>query len=70
MEVRRAVEKEKAGAKYFLTQPVYDDKDIESLKYIKSFLSVPILFGVMPLVSIEMLILYEMSFRVLLFQIG
>ena len=51
VEVRRAVEKEKAGAKYFLTQPVYDDKDIESLKYIKSFLSVPILFGVMPLVS-------------------
>ena len=51
VEVRRAVEKEKAGAKYFLTQPVYDDKDIESLKYIKSFISVPVLFGVMPLVS-------------------
>ena len=50
IDVARA-EKEKAGAKYFLTQPVYDDKDIESLKYIKSFLSVPILFGVMPLVS-------------------
>lgn len=51
VEIKRAVEKEKAGAEFFLTQPVYDDKDIETLKYIKSFLSVPVLFGVMPLVS-------------------
>ena len=36
VEVRRAVEKEKAGAKYFLTQPVYDDKDIESIEMLIS----------------------------------
>lgn len=50
-EIKRALKKENAGAKYFLTQPVFDDSDIEKLKYIKSKLSAKVLVGIMPLVS-------------------
>lgn len=50
-EINRAVMKQDAGAKYFLTQPVFDDADIEKLKYIKSKLTAKVLVGIMPLVS-------------------
>lgn len=50
-EVKRALKKEKAGAKFFLTQPVFANDDIESVKYIASKLSAKVLIGIMPLVS-------------------
>ena len=50
-EVKRCIKKEEAGAEYFLTQPVFSDNDIESLRYIKSKINAKMLVGVMPLVS-------------------
>jgi homocysteine S-methyltransferase len=51
VEVNRAIKKEAAGAKFFLTQPVYSDEDIKKLRYIKSKLKAKVLVGIMPLVS-------------------
>lgn len=53
LEIIRIQKKIDAGAEFFLTQPVYDDKDIETLKYIKSKVNSKILVGIMPLVSIR-----------------
>ncbi len=50
-EVNRAIRKENAGAEFFLTQPVFDNDDIEKLRYIKSKLTAKVLVGIMPLVS-------------------
>lgn len=52
-EINRALKKENAGAKYFLTQPVFDDEDIKILKYIKSKLTAKMLVGIMPFVSLR-----------------
>lgn len=49
--IERMEKKIEAGAKYFLTQPVYSDEDIERLQYIKSKVDTKILCGIMPLVS-------------------
>lgn len=54
LEIERINKKIKAGADFFLTQPVFDNKDIETIKYIKQ--KVPqakILVGIMPLVSLR-----------------
>lgn len=51
LEIQRAIKKQEAGARYFLTQPVFTDEDIEKLKYISSKLSAKVLVGIMPLVS-------------------
>lgn len=51
LEIKRAAAKQNAGAEFFLTQPVFDDDDIEKLKYIKSKLEAKVLVGIMPLVS-------------------
>lgn len=53
LEISRINKKIEAGAQFFLTQPVYDDKDIETLRYIKSRVDTKILVGIMPLVSIR-----------------
>ncbi len=53
LEIERINKKIDAGAEFFLTQPVFDDRDIETLKYIKSRVDTKILVGIMPLVSIR-----------------
>ena len=50
-EIKRILLKKEAGATFFLTQPVYDDKDMETLEYIKRKTGVKMLCGIMPLVS-------------------
>ncbi len=51
-EIERIRLKEEAGAEFFLTQPVYDDKDIAVLRDIKKHISsAKMLVGIMPLVS-------------------
>jgi len=40
-----------AGAKYFLTQPIFTDEDMERIRYIKSKVDTKLLCGIMPLVS-------------------
>lgn len=49
--IERMEKKIEAGAKYFLTQPVYSDEDIKRLDIIKSKVDTKILCGIMPLVS-------------------
>jgi homocysteine S-methyltransferase len=49
--IERMHKKIDAGAKYFLTQPIYSDEDIERIKIIKSKVDTKILCGIMPLVS-------------------
>lgn len=49
--IERMEKKIEAGAKYFLTQPVYSDEDIKRLEMIKSKVDTKILCGIMPLVS-------------------
>jgi len=49
--IERMEKKIEAGAKYFLTQPVYSDEDIRRLEIIKSKVDTKILCGIMPLVS-------------------
>ncbi len=52
LELDRIRRKIEAGAEFFLTQPVYDDKDISTLRYIRKNISCPMLVGIMPLVSL------------------
>lgn len=49
--IERMEQKIKAGAKYFLTQPIYSDEDIDRIRYIKERVETKILCGIMPLVS-------------------
>lgn len=49
--IERIEKKIEAGAKYFLTQPVYSDEDIERLRYIKQKVDTKLLCGIMPFVS-------------------
>lgn len=39
------------GCRYFLTQPIYTDEDVERIRYIKEHVDTRILCGIMPLVS-------------------
>ncbi len=50
-EIERVHKKIEAGAKYFLTQPIFSDEDIEKIKYIKEKTNTKILCGIMPLIS-------------------
>ena len=50
-EINRMKKKIDAGASYLLTQPIFSDKDIENIKYIKTKVDTKILCGIMPLVS-------------------
>lgn len=49
--VERMKRKMEAGAKFFLTQPIYSREDVERIKYIKEQVDTKILCGIMPLVS-------------------
>ena len=48
---KRMKEKIKAGASFFLTQPIYSDEDIERIAYLKKETNAKIIAGIMPLVS-------------------
>lgn len=50
-EIERMKGKCKAGADYFLTQPIYSREDVERIAYIKEQVDTKILCGIMPLVS-------------------
>ena len=50
-EINRALKKEAEGCSFFLTQPVYADEDIKTLRKIVSRLKSKVLVGIMPLVS-------------------
>jgi homocysteine S-methyltransferase len=47
----RMKKKMQAGAKYFLTQPVYSDEDIARMKSLKEKTGAVLIVGIMPLVS-------------------
>lgn len=49
--IERMQRKIDGGAKYFLTQPVYSEEDIERIACIKERIDTKILCGIMPLVS-------------------
>lgn len=49
--IERMERKIEAGAKYFLTQPIYDEETIEKIHYIKQHVDTKILCGIMPFVS-------------------
>lgn len=49
--IERAIQKKAAGAKFLLTQPIYNEEDLERVKLIKEKSGIKILGGVLPLVS-------------------
>ena len=49
--VERMEKKIAAGAKYFLTQPIYAEEDIQRIKQLKERVNTKILCGIMPFVS-------------------
>jgi homocysteine S-methyltransferase len=51
VEFNRMLKKVEKGAKFFLTQPIYDDDAIDFLKKIKERTNVKILAGLLPVVS-------------------
>lgn len=51
LEISRMYKKSDNGARFFLTQPIYDDKAIQVLKRIKHEGRVKILGGILPIVS-------------------
>lgn len=51
MEMKRMEKKIAAGAKYFLTQPIFSEEDIEKIKIVKEKTNTKILCGLMPLIS-------------------
>ncbi|WP_346698298.1 bifunctional homocysteine S-methyltransferase/methylenetetrahydrofolate reductase [Catenibacillus scindens] len=50
-EIERMEKKIRAGASYFLTQPLYSQEDVDRIAYIKSRVHTKIFGGIMPLVS-------------------
>ena len=50
-EYKRMVKKIENGAKFFLTQPIYDDETIEFLKVVRERTDAKILAGILPIVS-------------------
>lgn len=51
VEFNRMLKKIEKGAKFFLTQPIYDDAAVEFLKKVKERTNVKILAGLLPVVS-------------------
>lgn len=51
--IERVRKKQAAGAKYLLTQPVFDQEGIEAIRYIKATTGIKVLGGIMPLVSLK-----------------
>ena len=50
-ELKKVIRKMEAGAQFFLTQPIYEDRGIENLKIVKKRTNAKILAGIMPIVS-------------------
>ena len=51
VEIKRMQKKIAAGAKFFLSQPIFTSEDAKKLRYIKTQVNTKILCGIMPLVS-------------------
>lgn len=51
VELKRVGQKIEAGAKYFLTQPIFSKEDMDRLRLIKERYDCHILCGIMPLIS-------------------
>lgn len=51
MEIKRMERKIEAGAKYFLTQPIFSKDDMERIRVVKEKTNTKILCGIMPLIS-------------------
>lgn len=51
--IERVKKKQKAGAKFLLTQPIYNQEGIEAIRAIKKVVDIKILGGIMPLVSLR-----------------
>ncbi len=51
VEIKRVIKKMEAGARFFLTQPVFTKEDADRLRQIKNETGARILCGVMPLIS-------------------
>lgn len=49
--IERMKRKIENGCRYFLTQPIYTDEDVERIRYLKEHVDTKILCGIMPLVS-------------------
>lgn len=49
--IKRMKVKIENGCRYFLTQPIYTEEDIERIRYIKERVDTKLLCGIMPLVS-------------------
>lgn len=50
-ELKRAVRKAEKGAKYFMTQPIFNTQGLDNLKLAYKELGAKVLLGIMPLVS-------------------
>ncbi|MDD2971938.1 MAG: bifunctional homocysteine S-methyltransferase/methylenetetrahydrofolate reductase [Lachnospiraceae bacterium] len=53
VEIGRMRKKIEAGAKFFMTQPLFGKEDAEKLRYIRSQVDTRIICGVMPLISLK-----------------
>ncbi len=51
MEMKRVEKKMAAGAQFFLTQPIFDEEDVNKVRKIKEKTGAKILCGLMPLIS-------------------
>lgn len=51
MEMQRVEKKMAAGAQFFLTQPIFDEEDVNKVRKIKEKTGAKILCGLMPLIS-------------------
>jgi homocysteine S-methyltransferase len=49
--IKRVLQKKEAGAKFLLTQPVYEKRTVENIKKIKNETGIKIIGGILPLVS-------------------
>lgn len=49
--IERVIQKKEAGTKYLLTQPIYNEEDLEKVRQIKEKADIKVLGGVLPLVS-------------------
>ena len=50
-EIKRLKKKVDAGAQFIVTQPIYDEKTAEEIKKGTDFLKVPVIMGILPLLS-------------------
>ena len=53
VEIERMRKKIAAGAEFFMTKPLFSEKDAAILRYVKSQVDTKIICGVMPLISLK-----------------